>query len=133
LFGGNRAEEDAPSILPHPLLVAAPVTAKAVLSWLGDVDFEIATLVLLSVKALDRLLGVSCLLHFHEAKPAGTTRLSVRNHLGRGNSAVSCKQLVKTALGHLEGEITDIQLAGDNKHLSFGLRIAASNVRPKKQ
>jgi hypothetical protein len=55
------------------------------------------------VQALDRLLGILGPFHLHEAESASPTRLSVGDHLGRGDRAVGYKQLLKIVLSHFEG------------------------------
>jgi hypothetical protein len=103
---------------------AAAAATRAAL--FGDVDAKAATLEVLTVEVLDRLLGTFGGGHLHEAEAAGLAGHPIQHERHFADFAASRKTLRDEILSGVEREITDVQTI---RHETSSLCAAFENFR----
>src|SRR5207244_1690384 len=97
---------------------AAAVTAAA-LRGLGDLDFDLATIDVLTVEARDGLLSVLLARHLHEAEAPRPAGVAVGHDAGRFDVADRSEDFAQTITRRGKGEATDEELHGHLAHLGL--------------
>src|SRR5689334_23487100 len=96
---------------PAAAVPAAPAApAAAVLARPGIVDGEAAAADHLAVEGGDGGLGLLVAAHLDEAEPLRPARVTVHDDLRRLHRAVRREHLLQRAVGHVVGQVADVQL-----------------------
>src|SRR5690606_38399880 len=89
---------------------AATATATAtIFTWLGFVDRQRATIVLLVVESLNCRLSAVVFAHFNKTKSLAATGFAILNHFGTANFAELGEQFLQTSIGDVVTQVTDVQ------------------------
>jgi hypothetical protein len=91
------------------LTTTTAVATGALFARAGDVDGERATIQLLSVQTIDRLLGFLGRTHGHETKPARAIGGAIHHQIRFGDRAERGERVLQIVFGGVEGKISDKQ------------------------
>jgi hypothetical protein len=108
---------------PEATATATTATTTATRTLLSDIDAQRATLEILTIEVVDRLLSALGRCHLDEAEAARLTGHPVEHQSDFLDLTTRCKLLVDQVLGGVEGKVTDVKtIRHVRTFLSGGLR-----------